>query len=68
MARYHIGVIYERRGDLAEAEREFRRSLDEGIEEASSLYHLARILEDRGDSREAEELLQRARQFGKTEA
>ncbi len=30
MARYHIGVIHERLGDLDAAEREFQRSLDEG--------------------------------------
>ena len=43
MARYHIGVIHERLGDLDAAEREFQRSLDEGVGEKSSLYHLEQI-------------------------
>jgi hypothetical protein len=43
MARYHIGVIYERRGDLEAAAREFQRSLDEGVGERSSQYHIEKI-------------------------
>ena len=66
MARYHIGVIYERKDDPAAAAREFQRSLDDGIEEVSSLYHLAQIRKNQGDDAGAEKLLKRARQFGQT--
>jgi Flp pilus assembly protein TadD len=64
MAHYHMGVIHERRGELDLAAREFEKSLDDGIDEASSLYHLALIRRQKGDDKGAEELLRRAREFG----
>jgi Flp pilus assembly protein TadD len=66
MARYHIGVIYERLGDFDSAAREFQRSADDVVEEVSSLYHLAQIQRSRGDDATAEKLLEQARQFGQT--
>jgi tetratricopeptide (TPR) repeat protein len=68
MAHYHIGVIHERRGETAAAEREFRRSLDESIGEVSSLFHLALIRRAAGDTAGADELLQRAREFGRAQS
>ena len=65
MARYHIGVIYERTGDLEAASREFHRSIDEGVGEASSLYHLAQIHTANGDEATAARFLERAREFGR---
>ena len=65
LARYHVGIIYERQGDLAAAEREFRSSVDEGVGEASSLFHLAEIHRSRGDEKTAAALLDQARQFGR---
>ncbi len=64
MAHYHMGVIHERRGDMQAAEREFRRSLDEGVGEVSSLFHLAVIRRSSGDEKGAQELLNKARDFG----
>ncbi len=68
MARYHIGVIYERLGDLKTAAREFQRSLDDGVGEASSLFHLARIRKSEGDEVGAKVLMERARQFARANA
>jgi Tfp pilus assembly protein PilF len=64
MGRYHIGVVHERLGDLARAEKEFNRALEESVSEVSSLYHLALIHRSRGETAKAEEVLKRARQFG----
>ena len=65
MARYHIGVIYKRMGDLDAAAREFQRAIDDGLEEVSGLYHLADIHESKGDEATAKELLKRAREFSR---
>jgi len=48
------------------AAREFQRSLDDGIEDVSSLYHLAQIAREQGDEKRAAKLLEKARQFGRT--
>jgi len=64
-ARYHIGIIHQRKGELDEAEREFRGNVAEGIGEASSLYHLAEIQRSRGDEKAAAALLDQAREFGR---
>ncbi|HEY0592614.1 MAG TPA: hypothetical protein VGF40_12665, partial [Thermoanaerobaculia bacterium] len=64
MAHYHMGVIHERLGEMDKAEREFRRSLDDGVGEVSSLFHLAVIRKSRGDEKGAQELLTKARDFG----
>ena len=68
MARYHIGVIHERLGHLEDAEREFRRSLDDGVGEVSSLFHLATIRRAEGDEAAARDLLDRAHQFARANA
>jgi Flp pilus assembly protein TadD len=65
MSRYHIGVIYERLGDLDAAAREFQRSMDDGIGEVSSVYHLAQLHKARGDEKTAEKLLKHAQEFGR---
>jgi Flp pilus assembly protein TadD len=65
MARYHVGVIHERRDDMEGAAREFRASMNEGIGEVSSVYHLAMIHRRRGDEPTATDLLRRAREFGR---
>ncbi len=66
MARYHIGVMLEQRGDLAGAAREYQRNLDDGVGEVSSMLRLAGIREGEGDKEEAEALRARARAFGET--
>ena len=63
MANYHMGVIHERRGEPEEAERSYRRNLDESVGEVSSLYHLALLRRNQGDESQAEELLKRTREF-----
>jgi len=68
MAHYHIGVIHERRGETEAAEREFQRSLDEAVGEASSLFHLATIRRAKGDKKGAEELLRRAHEFSRAQS
>lgn len=67
MARYHMGVVHERRGEMGAAAREFQRSIEEGVGEVSSLYHLAVIRRAQGDEPAAQELLRRAREFGRVQ-
>ena len=64
MARYHVGVVHERKGNTEAAAREFQRSIDEGISEVSSVFHLAQIRRAEGREEEAKALLERAREFG----
>ena len=63
MARYHIGVIYERMERWEEAAREFRRAADEVVEDVSSLYHLAECHRHLGDEAAAAKTMERVRQF-----
>jgi Flp pilus assembly protein TadD len=67
MAHYHLGVIYERQGDMERAALEFERSCEESIGEVSSLYHLAVIRRAQGDEAGANDLLRRAREFGQVQ-
>jgi tetratricopeptide (TPR) repeat protein len=59
MAHYHLGVLYERRGEFEAAAREFERSLEELRGDVSSLYHLAMVRRAQGDDTAAEKLLRR---------
>ena len=63
MARYHIGVIHERQGQLDKAVMELQRCADEGVETVNSLYQLAEIHRTRGDEKTANELLNRAHEL-----
>jgi Flp pilus assembly protein TadD len=67
MAHYHLGVIYERQGDMEKAAREFERSCEESIGEVSSFYHLAMIRRAQNDEAGANVLLRRAREFGQAQ-
>ena len=67
MAHYHLGVIYERQGNVEKAALEFERSCEESIGEVSSLYHLALIRRAQNDEAGANELLRRAREFGQAQ-
>ena len=63
MAHYHLGIIYERKGDYEAAAREFECGLEESNGDVSSLYHLALIRRAQGDPAVADELLRRTREF-----
>ena len=67
MARYHIGVIHERRGDVAAAAREFEHSMAEGVGEVAASTTWRQIRRGQGRTNEAEALLERRRQFGRAQ-
>ena len=56
------------RKDYHAAVQSFQRSIDEGVEEVSSIYHLAEIRRSQGDEEAAAKLLEQAREFGKVSA
>ena len=52
--------------DWAGAEREFRRSIEEGVGEVSSMVHLAQIRRSQGDAAGAEALMKKAGEFAES--
>ena len=60
-ARFHLGVLFEKTGRMAEAEIEFRRQLVEKPDDAAALNYLGYSLADRGlELEQAEGYIRRA--------